>query len=200
MSSRCPFCKAEIHSDEFGLISCPSCGAQIMLGIDEPSTEVRTHDQPPTLVDAPDVSEPSEAPGATAAEGMPISIPMPDNHPTESASSEPLVPETEPSQNAAADLSDIADYGNSALSQARDGTLRFHLYLTNIDTADIRKSVREILTDSRFLFDVDQIMNSIRDGAVKISDVTPVKAAILVQRLRPLSVGISWEQYAIHTA
>ncbi len=196
MSSSCPFCKAEIHSDEFGLISCPNCGAQIMLGIDEPMTNPMTQDPPPAIVEASDVSEPAGALGARVAE----SAPMLNAASVESETGEPLVAEAGVIESAPADLSDIADYGNSALSQARDGALRFHLYLTNIDTADIRKSVREILTDSRFLFDVDQIMNSIRDGAVKISDVTPVKAAVLVQRLRPLSVGISWEQYAIHTA
>lgn len=173
MSSRCPSCQFEIHSDEFGLIVCPNCGAQIMAGMDDA------------------VAVPSEAmlenPATTAVEPEPLAVP-------ESIEDEP------PPPNEPVNLSDIAEYGNSPISQARDGTLRFHIYLTNIDTADVRKAVREILADARFLFDVDQIINSIRNGEVKISDVTPVKAAILIQRLRPLAVGISWEQYAIHSA
>ena len=176
MSSHCPSCQSEIHSDEFGLIACPNCGAQIMVGIDgavESPDEVPLEN--PAIVVAPESMDVSESPP------------------------EPI--EVEPIKNIdPVNLSDIAEYGNSPISQARDGTLRFHVHLTNIDTADVRKAVREILADSRFLFDVDQIINSIRNGEVKISDVTPVKAAILIQRLRPLAVGISWEQYAIHSA
>ncbi len=175
MSSRCPSCQFEIHSDEFGLIVCPNCGAQIMAGMDDA------------------VATPSEM----ALENPAVAAPTPEPEPL--AVPEPIENEPPPPDEPV-NLSDIAEYGNSPISQARDGTLRFHIYLTNIDTADVRKAVREILADSRFLFDVDQIINSIRNGEVKISDVTPVKAAILIQRLRPLAVGISWEQYAIHSA
>lgn len=176
--SKCPSCKAEISSDEFGLITCSNCGAQVMAGMDEPevSEEPQVVERPPVenaevlTEDVPESTSLRESLQETLLEGM----------------SEP------------ANLSDIAEYGNSPVSQAREGLLRFHVCLTNIDTADVRKAVRDVLSEPRFLFNVEEILNSIRDGEVTISDVTPVKAAVLIQKLRALPVGISWEQYAIH--
>ncbi len=184
MSIKCPLCQAEINSDAFGLITCPSCGGQIVVGMDDEIANAdASHDEiQPQIESQTEASEAASAPEPIDNETV---------SPTEIKSVEPT--------NNAGDLADIAEYGNSPESQAREGLLRFNICLTNIDTSDVRKSVREVLEDPRFLFDVEAILHSIRDGEVKISDVTPVKAAVLIQRLRGLPVGITWEQYAIHS-
>jgi hypothetical protein len=98
------------------------------------------------------------------------------------------------------DLSDIADFGNSAVSGAREGALRYNVKVTGIDTVDVRDAFREALTDRKFVWDTDQIVRSIRDGECLLKDVTATKAHVLITRLRTLPVEIEWEQYAIHQA
>ena len=172
----CPSCQAEITTDAFGLIACPKCGAQIIIGMEGDADKATDF----ASAQAPIVADPIVAEAITEPlEEPPVAVPSPGN---------------------VGNLADIADYGNSPVSQAREGMLRVHICLTNIDTSDVRKAVREVLEDPRFLFDVDSILHAIRDGEVKISDVTPVKAAVLIQRLRALPVGITWEQYAIHSS
>lgn len=104
-----------------------------------------------------------------------------------------------PQTSASPDLSDIAKFGNSE-NLARDGSLRYNLFISGIDTVDVREAFREALTDRKFVWDIEQILRSIRHGEVRITNVTPVKAYILISRLRGLPVQVKWEQYAIHQA
>jgi hypothetical protein len=95
------------------------------------------------------------------------------------------------------DLSDIAAFGNSEISGGRDGTLRYNLIIEGIDTADVREAFREAITDRKFVWDIDQILRSVRNGKVQIQNVAPTKGYMLVTRLRGLPLKIRWEQYAI---
>lgn len=95
------------------------------------------------------------------------------------------------------DLSDIAAFGNSEMSGGRDGTLRYNLIIEGIDTADVREAFREAITDRKFVWDIDQILRSVRNGKVQIQNVAPTKGYMLVTRLRGLPLKIRWEQYAI---
>ncbi|MGZ3722814.1 MAG: hypothetical protein ACXVA9_07800 [Bdellovibrionales bacterium] len=94
------------------------------------------------------------------------------------------------------DLSDIATFGNSD-SSTRDGSLRYNLIITGIDTADVRESFREAITDRKLVWDIDQILRSLKNGEVRIPNVPPPKAYMLISRLRNLPVQVRWEQYAI---
>jgi hypothetical protein len=95
------------------------------------------------------------------------------------------------------DLSDVAAFGNSEISGGRDGTLRYNLIIEGIDTADVREAFREAITDRKFVWDIDQILRSVRNGKVQIQNVAPTKGYMLVTRLRGLPLKIRWEQYAI---
>lgn len=94
-------------------------------------------------------------------------------------------------------VDDLVDYGNSLGSAARDGVLHYDLHISGIDTADIRRSIQEALTDSLFLWDVETLMKSAHLGELKIRQVPSVKAAIVVQRLASLPIEITWVQHAL---
>ncbi|HMN69341.1 MAG TPA: hypothetical protein PKC28_12440, partial [Bdellovibrionales bacterium] len=96
------------------------------------------------------------------------------------------------------DLSDVARFGNSDISGGRDGTLRYKVTVEGVDTSDVRMAFREALTDRKFVWDIDQILRSMRHGQVTIDNVTPSKAFMLISRLRNLPVRVTWEQYAVH--
>lgn len=98
------------------------------------------------------------------------------------------------------DLSDIAQFGNSDASSGREGALRYSVQITGIDTANVREELREALTDRKFMWDADQILRTIRNGEVRITNVSATKAYMLISRLRSMPVQVRWEQYAVHQA
>jgi uncharacterized Zn finger protein (UPF0148 family) len=91
----------------------------------------------------------------------------------------------------------LNEYANSEISQAKDGLLHFRILISGIDTKEIRQSLREAMEDSRFNWDSASIMAGIRFGELKLDHVTPVKATILINRIKRLPIRIRWEQYAI---
>lgn len=94
-------------------------------------------------------------------------------------------------------LGDVANFGNSEMSGGREGPLRYNLFIEGIDTVDVREAFREAITDRKLMWDTDQILKSVRNGRVNISNVAPTKAYILITRLRGMPVHVRWEQYAI---
>lgn len=109
---------------------------------------------------------------------------------------EPPVPDFGPAD----DPLGINEYANSEISQAKDGLLVFRVFLSGIDTKEIRESIREAISDSRFGWDVPEILGQIEKGRLSIENVSPVKASILINRMKKLPIRIRWEQYAITQA
>lgn len=155
----------------------------------------------PAQVEPPPVREPPPVPETPLATEGPMEFvaPMRDETPGEAPAlfDNPL---PEPPAEAAPieDLRQIAEYGNSDVSLAREGAYRFTLYIGGIDTAEIRQEVRDNLADSRFLWDIDALLATIKEGELVIPDVSAVKAALAIQRLKLLPVDLKWEQHAIH--
>lgn len=216
--AQCPVCNADI-SDDFGLIECPSCSAQLIVHVDgrveassgEPESVSPPLESPmigeelesipegefepemePIAVDAEIAAEPAaEADAAAEAE---YSF----DQPADAQDPPPQVYAPPPATSASPDLSDVQAFGNSDSSGGREGNLRYNLTLEGIDTSDIREAFREALTDRKFMWDTDQILRSIKHGRVRIENVSPIKAYILITRLRSLPIHVHWEQYAVH--
>jgi hypothetical protein len=94
----------------------------------------------------------------------------------------------------------LNDFANSEISQAKDGFLMFRVHVAGIDSKEIRDSIREAIVDQRFAWDAAQIMSTISKGVLMIDRLSPIKATILVSRIKRLPVQIRWEQYAITQA
>jgi hypothetical protein len=92
----------------------------------------------------------------------------------------------------------LDQFANSEASRGRDGNLRYSVTISGIDTGELRTRVLEALTDKKFLWDVNALIKSIRAGELTLSDVSAVKAALLVSRLRSFSLDVHWEQHALH--
>jgi hypothetical protein len=91
----------------------------------------------------------------------------------------------------------INDYANSEISQAKDGLLVFRIFISGIDSKEVKQSIREAIEDSRFGWDAAEIIGKIKRGDLRIEQVSAVKASILINRIKRLPVKIRWEQYAI---
>lgn len=96
-----------------------------------------------------------------------------------------------------ADLSDVVDFGNSQLSSSQSGGILYDIYLSGIDTAEIREEVRLNIGDKKFLWNVEGLMKSIKNGRLVIQRVNAVKAALFIQRIKHLDIDIQWKQNEI---
>lgn len=257
MAALCPVCNGFLEED-FGLMSCPSCGASLFLEIDgsvrsydEPSKE----ENPPSLresegqIQALDSEDISEGGGSieladkmavvefsldeNVDEGMlleekgPYHDHLDDQEFEESQKGEELrldqnfldgdlslnqgevysgsaVENSSANQNGSvgglSNMNELAAYGNSEESMGREGPLRVRVVVEGIDSPEIREDVRGALTDRKFLWDVEGIMRTIDSGCLVIESLTPLKAAIFIERIKGLPLEVRWEQSAINKA
>jgi len=163
-----------------------------------PAGEPVDHGPLPDEADPNDSFGMSEAPIVGRDETPAFPPPLPEAGPeVEEASDvdaffdepEPLPPDLAPPP----ELSDLSNLANDTAVQ--NGSLRYTILIAGIDTADIRKEFRELISDRRFLWDVEGILKSIQAGKVRMKDVSAVKAILLIHRLRSLPVHVQWEQH-----
>lgn len=112
----------------------------------------------------------------------------------------PQVQARDPKGASLEDMSEVASFGNSNDSSSLGGPLRYCIYISGIDTSDIKRELKDSLRDKRFLWDIEDLLSQVRNGELKIDELSPVKAALIVSRIKSLPVEVRWEQYAIHKA
>ena len=157
--------------------------------------EAVAFEESPITFDEPDL--PVAAPPEVPIEPVPLSM-------EEYASGGALAgdPVTTPTYQGGSpgDPLDIQRYADSEISQAKDGPLLVRILISGIDSKEIRESLREAITDSRFGWDVDAVMSQIAKGELRIENVSPVKASVAINRIKRLPLRIRWEQYAVTEA
>jgi hypothetical protein len=186
--AQCPKCATPIAVD-FGIYTCATCESVLFIdfsGNVQLDSEKNNELPAPTFVSA----EPSI--NNYVAPSIPLEeMPPPNPEP-------PTQINISIEKPASADLSEIARFGNSEASLGKEGPYLYDVLIWNIDSKEVREELREALKDTRFAWDSDRIMNSITKGALRIPKVNAVKAAVLVNRIKNLPLGISWEQ-SMHT-
>lgn len=95
---------------------------------------------------------------------------------------------------AEASLGDIERYGNS--NSANEGPLLYSITISGIDSQELREQVKEALTDRRLLFDVEGLMRGIKDGQIRLQEVSSLKTHVLVNQLLSLPLKFEWGQEA----
>lgn len=91
----------------------------------------------------------------------------------------------------------LSAFASSEISQAKDGPLLFRILISGIDSKEIRDSIREAIEDSRFAWDPAAVLAKMSKGSLTIENLSPVKAMILIGRLKRLPIQLKWEQNAI---
>jgi len=140
-----------------------------------------------------DFDEPAPASTPVPASLAPDEFPMYQESPTGSGAEFSSVPDFGQPD----DPLGLNEYANSELSSAKDGLLLFRIFISGIDSKEIRESIREAMDDRRFGWDPATLMSRASKGDLIIDNVTPIKATILINRIKRLPVRIRWEQYAI---
>jgi hypothetical protein len=89
-------------------------------------------------------------------------------------------------------FNDVVEFGNSNL----ENVLSYQLKIEGIDLPSTRRDVEDVLRESRFQLDADSLLSNLQDGTLVIENLSPVKASLLVHRLRFFQVNLSWRQDA----
>ncbi len=90
-------------------------------------------------------------------------------------------------------FNDVVDFGNSSL----ENVLSYQIRIEGIDLPSTQREVEDVLRESRFQLDAEGLLSSVKDGTLVIDNLSPVKASLLVHRLRFIQVNLSWRQDAI---
>ena len=195
MAAYCPRCQNELPQDS-GLVLCPNCGHPSILdphgNLEEsgpPPIEHETlHELPPPVVEQPE-AEP--APNPLDFGHFQIEDPA-----SEESHNDPFAHMNEPPSQEI----NISEYANSEFSQGKNGAYVYNVSISDIDSKEIRGFLREAISDTRFNWDAQAILLQIKNGELLLKNLSPVKASILINRIKRLPVKIRWEQYAITQA
>lgn len=90
-----------------------------------------------------------------------------------------------------ANFEDIQNFANSDTSQ---GGLSYSLLIEGIDSGKIHKDLRDALTDNRLGIDLDALLKQVNAGSLRITGLNPVKASVIINRVKYLPLKLSWRQ------
>lgn len=194
----CPSCQGEIEED-FGLVTCPHCNEAVMLGMEgDAESAAPVAEEKPFEEVSESVVEASEEvledPAVYEEEAIS------EEYSFENYEEEPQViaASTTNDEEVSSDLSEVAEYGNSPESSGVEGTLRYDIRISGIDSPEVRNDFKEALIDARLIWDVEEILEGLENGSVEIKNVSAVKASIVVNRIKTMPISIEWTQKAIH--
>ncbi len=213
----CPECQADLE-DDFGLVECGSCGAQVLIGdevvvassaaeelVDEELAEEPVAEPAVALFEELEEESVEEDPNEFNSGDEELS----DEYPVEDLSAEEpqeeyveevpdfMAEDTEEGQDTEDQnpLGDIEAFANEELSA--EGSLIYDLTIEGIDTPEIRNALVEILKDSKFQWDIEELVASIKLGVLNIYSLNPVKAYLVVTQARRLPIKLAWKQRSI---
>lgn len=100
--------------------------------------------------------------------------------------------EPEVLQTPAEQMQEVVDYGNSSPDQGH--ALQYTLIIDQIDSKETRQSLFEILSDIRLGLSVRDLQAKLSKGRLEIDQLNPVRASVIVARLRELPIQVRWKQ------
>ncbi|WP_295898802.1 hypothetical protein [uncultured Bdellovibrio sp.] len=90
-----------------------------------------------------------------------------------------------------ADFSDVTDFANADTTA---GPLTYAVVIEGIESSRLLMQLKEAMTDSRFGWDVNEILNQVGGGRLVLKGLSPAKASVLINRIKYLPFKISWRQ------
>ncbi len=89
------------------------------------------------------------------------------------------------------DFSDVTDFANA---DTVAGPLTYVVMIDGIESSQLLYQLKEAMTDSRFGWDVAELLSTVGGGRMVIPGLTPAKASVLINRIKYLPFKISWRQ------
>jgi hypothetical protein len=88
----------------------------------------------------------------------------------------------------------IQGVGEFEESDLSPGPLTYTVTIEGIDTKNLRVQLQEALDDPKFQWSSSEIIRKIRLGKITLKNLAPVKASVLISRIKDLPLKISWTQ------
>lgn len=145
------------------------------------------------------VPEPEgEVPGVTD-ENLPATLEQPaqvedDMAPYDFSQSLDAVNTPEPMAPMISDTADFSDVTEFANANASAGPLAYTVTIEGIESSLLLSQLREAMTDSRFAWDVTDLLSHVGGGKLVLRGLAPAKASVLIGRIKYLPFKISWRQ------
>ncbi len=89
---------------------------------------------------------------------------------------------------------DVTSYANSEASSLEDGEYLYDVKIARIDSKDLKQALKYVLLDEKLKLNHHEFLKKIRDGAVTIPDLNPIKAKRIVEQLQYFDLDIKWTQ------
>lgn len=209
----CPQCSNSLVQD-FGVVSCSQCQAVLFIDMDG-NVHFSGENQEPAVQSLNEAEEPNqvevEAPEGFADNWLSNDQPIQETQIQESVLPElegeivavelaetpevldlsPTEPEPEKVKVALNDFSDVESFANS---NSTVGPLTYTVTIEDINTKEVRAELKEALADKKFQWDASELIKKIKGGKLVLDDLGPVKASVVIHRIRELKVKISWRQ------
>ena len=187
----CPSCHNEVEVLErnYGtLFTCPKCQVVYFVNFDgHPEFSEESYEAHVLSSDMQSTAEPSRT-NETANE---FSF-QPETF-AEIPAVEVFSPAVE--RSAFGDLAqEITDFGNS---EVQITALNYTLEICGLDSKEDVRAFEETITDSRFGWDVNDIMKRLRNGKIILEKLNPVQAFILHKRIYFLDFDLKWTQHVL---
>ena len=180
MPSICPQCANPLEQD-FGVATCSQCAAVLFIDLDG-NASLST-------------SSPAEAPASFTEEIADQNLDVPNFDPAIQELPSEVEPEPVPMvQEQAFEENPEVEVFQFNDSDPAQGPMSYSVIVAKIDTKELRKQILEAINDPKFGWDPREVMKSVQSGVLHFNDLNPVKASVLVQKLRDLPIEISWTQ------
>lgn len=90
-----------------------------------------------------------------------------------------------------ANFADVVEFANTNTS---GGPISYTVFIDGVESSRLVHDLREAMTDSRFGWDVNELLTHIGGGRLTLKGLTPAKASVLINRIKYLPFKISWRQ------
>lgn len=89
---------------------------------------------------------------------------------------------------------EISDFGNAEVQLSG---LNYDLNITGLDSQETMRLFKEAIEDSKFGWNANELLSTVKNGQIKFERLSPVKAYILAKRLQFLDIEKHWKQNAM---
>ena len=89
---------------------------------------------------------------------------------------------------------DVTEFANSEESSLEEGELMYDIFISRIDSKDLRDEVKFVLMDEKLKLNHGEYIKKIKGGKLTVPDLNPIKAKRVVEQLQYSDLDIKWKQ------
>ncbi|UYL10335.1 hypothetical protein B9G69_007045 [Bdellovibrio sp. SKB1291214] len=104
---------------------------------------------------------------------------------------QPVEPIVEPKTSDDSNFADVLEFANA---NTNSGNFSYAVIVEGIDSSHLVHQLREAMTDSKFGWNVSELLTHIGGGRLVITGLSPAKASVFINRIKYLPFKVSWRQ------